>query len=482
VSVPLLDRLDAAVGDGLERGMTRHHLRRLRRHGQLAAIAPGTEGLWATTAVPPRHGNALEVLIDGASALPAMAEAIRGARRHVHICSWNLQPDFDPVRGREASPVRELLAEVAERVHVRVLVWAGAPVPIFKPARATVRAARDQLVHDTRIRVELDASGRMMHCHHEKLVIVDDEIAFVGGIDLTALAGDRYDSCEHPHKDGIGWHDASTRLRGPIVRDVAAHFALRWEATAGEALALPEAIPDAGDVTVQLTRTMPEKTYPVLPRGEFSILETYTRALRGARRLIYLENQFLWSPEIVAILEEKLRRPPSDDFRIVVLLPRKANNGQDDTHGMLGRLIAADEGGKRFLATTIHSRTDTRSGPLYVHAKIGIVDDGWLAVGSANLNEHSLFNDTEVDVVTCDAALARDTRLRLWAEHLERALVEVDGDPAHVIDELWRPIASEQLERYERGAPLTHHLIELPGLSRRSRRLLGPLDALVVDG
>ena len=58
----------------------------------------------------------------------------------------------------------------------------------------------------------------------------------------------------------------------------------------------------------------------------------------------------------------------------------------------------------------------------------------------------------------------------------------MDGDPARVVDELWRPIATEQLERRRAGAPLTHHLVELPGVSRRSRRLLGPLDALVVDG
>ena len=75
-----------------------------------------------------------------------------------------------------------------------------------------------------------------------------------------------------------------------------------------------------------------------------------------------------------------------------------------------------------------------------MHAKIGIVDDRWLTVGSANLNEHSLFNDTEMNVVTCDAALARDTRLRLWAEHLE--LDDVDAaDPATLVDEHWRPIA-----------------------------------------
>src|SRR4051794_25685207 len=204
----VLDRFDAAAGDAMERAMIHHHMRRLRRHSQLAALAPGTEGLWARTAVPPREGNAVEVLIDGANALPRMAEAIRDAKRHVHICSWNFEPSFDP-GPRKSSPIRELLAEAAERLPVRMLVWAGAPVPVFKPRRADVRRAREELMRGTKIECELDAHGRMMHCHHEKLVIVDDELAFVGGIDLTTLAGDRYDFNDHPHKDNeIGWHDA----------------------------------------------------------------------------------------------------------------------------------------------------------------------------------------------------------------------------------------------------------------------------------
>ena len=121
-------------------------------------------------------------------------------------------------------------------------------------------------------------------------------------------------------------------------------------------------------------------------------------------------------------------------------------------------------------------------GPLYVHAKIGIVDDAWLSIGSANLNEHSFFNDTEMNVVTCDHTVARQTRLRLWAEHLERPVEEISGEPTRVIDQLWRPIAREQLERRERGESLTHRLRELPGVSRRSMGLLGPLDSLMVDG
>ena len=119
---------------------------------------------------------------------------------------------------------------------------------------------------------------------------------------------------------------------------------------------------------------------------------------------------------------------------------------------------------------------------MYVHAKIGIVDDRWLTIGSANLNEHSLFNDTELNVVTCDPTLARETRLRLWAEHLHRPASEISGDPTRVVDEVWKPTAEEQGRRRAAGEPPTHRLSLLPHLSRRTRRLLGPINGLLVDG
>jgi len=204
--------------------------------------------------------------------------------------------------------------------------------------------------------------------------------------------------------------------------------------------------------------------------------------LRSARKLVYLESQFLWSSQVVEILAAKLRDPPSDDFRVVVLLPAKPNNGADATRGQLSALARADNGAGRFMASTVSARSGGLSGPMYVHAKIGIVDDAWLTIGSANLNEHSFFNDTEMNVVTCDPATARETRLRLWAEHLELSPADVAGEPARVIDELWRPIAQEQLQRVRRGEPRTHRLLEVAGVSRRSRALLGPLDGLLVDG
>jgi phosphatidylserine/phosphatidylglycerophosphate/cardiolipin synthase-like enzyme len=323
-----------------------------------------------------------------------------------------------------------------------------------------------------------------MHCHHEKVVVVDDEVAFVGGIDLTDLGGDRYDTPAHPARGRLGWHDVASRLRGPAVADVARHVGQRWEAVTGERLAVAPADGGAraGDVEVQIVRTVPEKLYGFAPRGDFRIIEAYLRALRSAQHLVYLENQFLWSPEVVDVLAGKLRRPPSDDFRVVVMLPARPNNGADDTRGQLSLLADADGDQRRFLATTLHARSGDTSERAYVHAKVAVVDDRWLTLGSANLNAHSFYNDSEVNLVTCDPALARDTRLRLWAAHLERDLDEVAGKPSTVIDELWRPIAAEERERTHRGEPLTHGLVELEGVSRRSARLLGPLQALLVDG
>jgi phosphatidylserine/phosphatidylglycerophosphate/cardiolipin synthase-like enzyme len=479
----LVERIDGLLGAGIEGANRDHHRRRLRRAGRLGQLEPPDDGsLWTAGDPPPRGGCDLEVLIDGAQALPRIAEALAGARSHVHIAGWHVTPDFGLTRDARTVRLRDLLGELAERIDVRVLLWAGAPAPVFTPARAAVREVRAELMRGTKVRCELDSHERPLHCHHEKLVIVDGEVAFVGGIDLTSLGGDRFDENSHPMHGRLGWHDAASRLRGPAVADVAAHFAARWGEVTGERLEPSPPPPPAGAHELQVVRTVPEHVYDFLPQGDFRILEAYMRALRSARSLIYVENQFLWSVQVVRILAEKLRNPPSDDFRVVVLLPSKPNNGADTTRGQLGVLADADGGEGRFLAATIAARTGALTGPVYVHAKIAIVDDAWLTIGSANLNDHSFFNDSEMNVVVCDPELARATRLRLWSEHLELALEQVSGEPARVVDELWRPTAVEQLARRNRGEAQTHRLFELPGSSRRSMALLGPIDSLLVDG
>ena len=478
----LLGRLDSAVGRQVERLVIDHHGRRLARIGH-RDVLDAPPGGWASAGSPPRSGNRLDVHIDGAPAISELADAIDGARSFVWIAGFFFSADF---RLRQDNPetLRQLLARVAERVEVRVLAWAGAPLPLFHPDRSEVRESRDALVEGTAVRMALDDRERPLHCHHEKIAIVDGEVAYVGGIDLTTYAGDRLDSAEHPARGSLGWHDASVGIRGPAVADVAEHFRLRWTEVTGEELRQVTAPEPAGEVELQVVRTVPERIYRRLPRGEFSILDSYLRALRSARRLIYLENQFLWSPEVVSVLEEKLRNPPDDAFRLVVVLPVKPNNGNDDTRGQLGVLVVADDsagGDDRFLACTLFQR-GIGAGPVYVHAKLGIVDDRWLTVGSANLNEHSMFNDTEMNVVTHDEALARATRLKLWSEHLGRPAAELEGDPAEIVDRLWRPLAQGQLERQRQGLPLEENLVLLPHVSRRANAILGPINGLVVDG
>jgi phosphatidylserine/phosphatidylglycerophosphate/cardiolipin synthase-like enzyme len=479
----LTGSLDSALGAGVEAAVVAKHARRLRRVGSSHSLDPVPGGNWALGEPAPRMGCALDVLVDGQEAMAAIAEAIAGARKFVHVAGWHFAADFELVRGEARCVLGALLAEAAERVDVRMLAWAGAPVPVFHPSRAEVRDGVARLVRQTKIRCELDPREHPFHCHHEKTLVIDGEVAFVGGIDMTNFGGDRNDSSAHPARRRLGWHDVGTRLRGPAVADVGAHFALRWHELTGETVPQPPPPAPCGEHTVQVVRTVAEDMYQSLPRGDFRILESYVRALRAAQEFIYLENQFLWAPEIVHLLADKLRDPPRDSFRIVVVLPAKANNGQDDTRGQLSCLVAADDGAGRLLAATLRSRTGSRDDPLYVHAKVGIVDDRWLTIGSANLNAHSLFNDTEMNVCTDHPALVRGTRMRLWAEHLEIDPEAIQDRPvATVVDELWHPIASEQLRRRAAGEAPTHRLLELPGISRRSRRLLGPVEGLLDDG
>jgi phosphatidylserine/phosphatidylglycerophosphate/cardiolipin synthase-like enzyme len=451
-----IDLLHDALGAGIERLVVAHHRRRLRNHGWSRAYAPPDDGLWCAGDPPPRDDNLVEILVDGEEALPRLEAEIRAAERSVLLAGWVFEPAFRLSRG--GPTLRELLAET--RADVRVLAWAGAPLPLFTPSRGAVRAARDALVRGTDIRMALDAQERPMHCHHEKLAVIDGRVAFVGGIDLTSLAGDRLDTSTHPARGAVGWHDASSRVEGPLVADVAEHIALRWQDVTGEQLEPVERGP-AGTTRAQFVRTVPNNVYDALPDGDYRILEAYIRALRSAERLVYLESQFLWAPEVTEILRAKLRDPPTDEFRVIVILPARPNNGVDDTRGQLGLLVESDED-ERFLACTLYQ--PKRADQVYVHAKLGIVDDRWLVVGSANLNEHSFYNDTEACVITCDEELARATRLRLWREHL---------DCEDVSFERFRERAED--ESYERLALLPH-------VSRRTRSFLGPINGLLVDG
>lgn len=471
-----LDVAGDAIGRALEAVVRTRHLSRLRHCGQLAEDAPLTElGLGS---FDPRGGNAVDVLVDGADAFSAMAGAIASARRTIHITGWSASAGFALDRTAQADTTLAALlgAAGARGVRSRILLWAGAPVPLIRPTRRDAAQAARALGAAAGVRCVLDTREYPLDCHHEKILLVDDEVAFVGGLDLTDLVSDRWDTREHPARAGVGWHDAAVRVTGPVVADLANHFAQRWGEVAGETLPHVAAPAPTGEVAARVVRTIPERIYAFAPAGEFGVLAAHLDALRSAQRLVHLENQFLWAVEVVDVLVEKLRNPPRPDFRLVLVLPDKAHTGQDATLGQLSRLREADAGTGRLLPLTVQS--DAAGHHVYVHAKIGIVDDRWLTVGSANLNSHSLFNDTEVNLVIEDVALAAATRKSLWREHTG---LESEGDPIAFVDSVLRPAAAEEARRHAAGLPPTGCIRLIEGHSRRTDLLLGPAESMLVD-
>jgi phosphatidylserine/phosphatidylglycerophosphate/cardiolipin synthase-like enzyme len=283
MAMDVLRIADRVAGKAIERLASDHHARRLGKLGRSAQRTPPDDGLlWAAEDPPPRSGKALDVLIDGAAYFPALVEAIGRAQRSVLIAGWCLSPQFALIRDEPPILLREVLGEAAESVDVRVLLWAGVPVPVSPLRRDSVRRSRDELVRGTRVKVALDSKERPLHCHHEKLVVIDDQAAFIGGIDLTDLRGDRYDTAAHPARGRMGWHDVASRIHGPAVSDVSRHLAQRWQAVTGEQLeSQPADVASAGAVELQIVRTVPEKLYNFAPRGDFQIIESYLRALRS---------------------------------------------------------------------------------------------------------------------------------------------------------------------------------------------------------
>ena len=452
----------------------RLHRRRLHRHVRVRHrrhAPPGQwwseDPRWFSGGFPPREHNKLEPLIDGQAAFEAMLDAIKGAQEYVFIAGWALTPSFALDRSQALpSPdglLTEVLARVSERIPVKVLVWSGSYL-LFQPTRRLTNLARDELLRVAPgLDCRLDDTARPTHCHHQKTIVVDGQVGFVGGLDLTTLEGDRWDKPGHPLRFGRGWHDVALRVKGEVVADLQANFAQRWESVTGER-DLPQrepAIEPGWDTPSQVVRTIPSRTYSFARRGEFGIAHAYLAAIAGARRFIYLENQYLWSADVVEALIDAMDRNAAETFRVVIVLPARADMGKHDNDQHVERLRKADGGRGIFHAYSLYSGGPAAGPhgigyrPIYVHAKVAIVDDAWYMVGSANLNRRGLATDTELNVQAIDQDGARDLRLRLWAEHLGCAPEDLAStDPVEAIDTVWVERAAKVQEVVKRKREL----------------------------
>ena len=355
---------------------------------------------------------------------------------------------------------------VQQGIEVKTLVWECSNFfSHYDP-----KAAYQELT-DVGVTCILDDSSRGILHHpieslHQKIAVVDGTHAFVGGIDpLIELDGDfdRWDTPTHHFnsplrsntKNGSSypWHDAHSMIEGPAAGDVELNFRQRWNDVVerhhlDDELRVQEhpfapALESAS--LIQIARTIPEHTYSFLPRILRGISQMYSKALSNAQSFIYLENQYFWlhayygidipflgkdSPEMERNIHElgaALRR----GITVALVLPDHPNVGRAFTDAALTLLRKeAPEAAYQGRIQAFCLATSTTIGgvehyrPIYVHAKVAIVDDLWSTVGSANLNNRGMRDDTEMNVAALDPELAQDLRMLLIAEHL--GLVSAD--------------------------------------------------------
>jgi phosphatidylserine/phosphatidylglycerophosphate/cardiolipin synthase-like enzyme len=223
-------------------------------------------------------------------------------------------------------------------------------------------------------------------------------------------------------------------------------------------------------------RTLHPKTYGFAPAGMRGIEHAYREVIRSARHLIYLENQYLWSEAILDELIALVQHPPSPEFRIVIVLPLRAADGKWDNDEHVATLRAADRAGRVVSVYSLYAsgpasgREAFHYRPIYVHAKVALIDDEWALVGSANMNLRGFETDSELDAFIHDADFTRTLRIRLWAEHLGLAEDEVAAQPPHrAVDELWKGTAEinarilQESRRPLDGTVMRYQVGHIPG-------------------
>jgi phosphatidylserine/phosphatidylglycerophosphate/cardiolipin synthase-like enzyme len=455
-------------------------------------------------------GNLAEALVHGSVYIDRLVEEVErlGAGDHLFFTDWRGDPDE---RMREDGPtVGELFAAAARRgVCVRGLVWRSHWDGLSFSKEEN--AALDDAVEAGGGVVVLDQRVRRMGSHHQKVVVLRHpgeparDVAFAGGIDLCHSRRDDAEHTGDPQPQSMSsaygprppWHDVQLQLRGPVVGVLDDVFRQRWDDPAGpdtdhplawvhdklsssrmEAVPLPEqppAPPECGPHLVQTLRTYPviRPPYPFAPQGERSVARGYTKAITQARRLIYLEDQYLWSVEVAHLFAEALKANPR--LHLVAVVPRvpDQDGAVAERPQYVGRHQALqtcqEAGPDRVHVFDLENRAGT---PVYVHAKVCVVDDIWVSVGSDNFNRRSWTHDSELSSGVLDTTrdaraprdpagtgygarvFARELRLHLAREHLDRPL---DGsedqdllDPEEFVAAMDRSAAALQ-DWYDRG-------------------------------
>jgi len=458
------------------------------------------------------EGNLVRPLIHGAAYFKALYDALEATEEGDLVLLTDWQGDADErLTGEPGSEVVEVLGRAHERgVAVHGLVWRSH----FDQTGFFAKENRHlgEQLQQRGAEVLLDMRVRAGGSHHQKFLVIrhhedpSRDVAFVGGIDL---AHNRRDDADHhgdpqpqpltkEYGDNPPWHDVQVAIQGPAVHDVETVFRERWDDPAPLSRApwrrladrlrgldeSPDGLPDqlpppppAGEHVVQLLRTYPDlrfgADYPFANGGERSVARGYDKALRRAERLVYIEDQYFWGRDVGDLFVERLRDQP--ELRVVLVIPLVPDlDGPNRVAQLLGRRRALrrmmEVAPDRVAAYGLENHAGT---PVYVHAKVCIVDDTWASTGSDNFSRRSWTHDSELTAVVLDAAYARDLRLTLAAEHLDR----LDGVAADGLEQTMADCV-EPVDLFEAYAAHAARLDDWHGGGRRGERPPGRLRRL----
>jgi phosphatidylserine/phosphatidylglycerophosphate/cardiolipin synthase-like enzyme len=420
------------------------------------------------------EGNLAEPLIHGKTYFARLVEAVQKLESDdwIHFTDWRGDPDqkLDDT----GIDLKTLFCDALGRgVQLRGLVWRSHPDDVHFSEEENL--ALTEAVNEAGGEVLLDERVRRFGSHHQKLVVLrrpnseDEDVAFVGGIDLCHGRNDdaRHlgDPQPYPLDDRYGdqppWHDAQMEVRGPAIGDLALTFRERWEdptpldhrnpvrlrmARVAREPRKPDPLPPmpedpspCGPHAIQVNRTYPVRRprYPFAKHGERSVARAYIKALKRARKLIYIEDQYLWSREIARVLARALEE--HRDLHLIVVVPRYPDqdgrlSGPPNRIGQQAAMdLVYEAGGDRVAVYDIENEEGT---PIYVHAKVCVIDDVWAVIGSDNMNRRSWTHDSELSCAVIDDTIderepsdpaglgdrarefPRNLRIMLWREHL----------------------------------------------------------------
>lgn len=394
------------------------------------------------------------VVVDGDLYFQALDEALEAARDSVWILGWEIDSRM-VLSGRPGSGQEHLLGprlnEIAAKHHVRIHILTWDFGMLFALERQFMPVFDLGWNSHRRIHFAMDAEHPLGASHHQKIVVIDDALAFVGGLDLTKRRWDLpgHDSRQPLRVDPDGlpyppFHDIQMAVSGPAARALGDLARERWyrslgvrPAPAREGVTVwPESLtPEFTDVPVAIARTEPAfKGRPEVREVE----ALFVAAIAAARRSIYIENQYLTAVCVEEALVRRLEEP--DGPEVVIVLPRRPVGWlEENVMGVLqakvgAALCQADRHGRLGLYYPLPPGDD--DGYIKIHSKLMIVDGVFLRVGSANLNNRSMGLDTECDLALesgGDASVSRaicGVRARLLAEHLRVSPHELADLPA----------------------------------------------------